>query len=194
MPWYAPMSPLSCPETAETCRAYLPGLLTYLQRRFSRVDPHLCEEAAATTLIDYVKAPERFDPSRGELGRYLQMSARRDLFNLLRRERRQRPGHVLRFSVEIVEEHGNPFQEDEPLDRLVRDEEAAQRDALLRSIEAECDEPERRVLRLMLEGEADTAAFAAALGIGHHSAEEQARAVKRVKDRIKKRIGRRRSA
>jgi hypothetical protein len=189
------MSHLSCPETAEVCRAYLPDLIRYLAVRFPWVDPHLCEEAAGTTLIDYVKAPERFDPSRGGLGRYLEMSAWRDLCNLLEREKRQRPRHVLRFSVEIALEDGNLFRKGEgPLDRLVHEEESAQREELLRSIEAECDEVERRVLRLMLAGETETAVFAEALGVDDRPAEEQARAVKRVKDRIKKRIERRRSA
>ena len=50
---------------------------------------------------------------------------------------------------------------------------------------------ERAVFSLMLDGERSTEVAAATMNIGHLAPAEQAREVKRVKDRIKKRIQRR---
>jgi hypothetical protein len=51
-------------------------------------------------------------------------------------------------------------------------------------------EVDRRVLRLMVDGERRTAVFAAVLGLDGQPAEAQRREVKRAKDRIKKRLER----
>ena len=180
--------------TAAVCQRFLPFLECYLARQFPDADDHLCKQAAETALIDYLKAPDRFDPQRCNLGGYLCMAARRDLANLLAREARHRAGRAS-FFVEIGKEGGNLVcREEAPLDLLVRAEEAATHQELLRAIEADCDDWERRVFRLMRVGVHDTASCAAALGIGELAPSEQAVVVKRIKDRLKKRLGRRRSA
>ena len=51
-------------------------------------------------------------------------------------------------------------------------------------------EEERLALDLMREGARDTATFAVPLGLSHLSPSEQAARVKRVKDRVKKRLTR----
>ena len=49
---------------------------------------------------------------------------------------------------------------------------------------------ESRALDLLLDGERKTAVFAEALGIGHLPMKDQRAEVKRVKDKLKKRIER----
>ncbi len=173
------------------CAAFLPPLLACLQRRCP--DDHLCLEAAERAVLDYLEAPQRFRPEKSDLGCYLRLAARRDLSNLLRRERRHQNNHVSLFSVEFGGNGGNlPGREKEPCDLLCRDEEAAISEELFQAVAAECrDERERRILVLLREGRADTAACAAVLGIADWPPDEQERQSKRVKDRLKKRLQRR---
>jgi hypothetical protein len=123
------------------------------------------------------------------------MAAEGDLRNLLRSEGRHHRGRESFFHVEHGADGGNHFgREEDPSDWLERDEDAATREELLRFIAATCTEEERRVLELMLAGQDTTAACTAALGISHLLHDEQARQVKQVKDRLKKRISRRRKS
>jgi hypothetical protein len=158
-------------------------------------DEHLCVEAAERAVLDYLSSPERYCPEKLDLDRYLCLIARRDLFNLQRRDRRHHDGHVSIFSVEFGPDAGNlSGREKGPLDQLCRNEEVAMSEEFFHALEAGLSDQERRILALMREGRADTAACAAVLGLGDAPPEEQERQAKRVKDRIKKRIERRESA
>ncbi len=180
---------------AAVCNAFLKPLLQVLMSWRPGVDEHLRVQAAEQAVLDYVLSPARFDPEQADLGAYLRMAARRDLLNLLSGESRHHRLFVSNSFVETVEEGGNIMQrEQEPPDPLVRDEDAAQWQELVESVAADLRPEDRRVLELMLAGQDDTAACAAALGIGDLPAGEQAAGVKRAKDRIKKRLQRRRSA
>jgi hypothetical protein len=53
-----------------------------------------------------------------------------------------------------------------------------------------CDAVEWKVVQLMADGERRSPTYAALLGLGHLPAAEQAREVKRVKDRLQKRLRR----
>jgi DNA-directed RNA polymerase specialized sigma24 family protein len=176
---------------SDVCAAYLEPLLDWLAGGFPRIEPHLREGAAHEALFDYVQHPDRYDPGRGDLAVYLRMAARADLLNALRREKRHHRGRVAWSAVELGEESGNlSGREEEPLLLLQRGEDAAERERILRSVAEGLTAPERRVLELMVAGERWTALYAEALGLHGLSAEEQEREVKRVKDRIKKRIQR----
>jgi hypothetical protein len=177
------------------CQTYLPVVEDHLRRTFPGVDDHLRRQAAHDALLDYVTSPGRFCPDKSDLAQYLCMAAGRDLQNLQRREARHHRLRVSFFPVENGEEGGNVSgREENPLDLLAHDEEAAAMQELLQRVEADCCETDRRVLRLMIERQDSTSACAAALGLGHLSPADQAAEVKRAKDRIKKRIERRRSA
>ncbi len=159
---------------------YHPLLLNFLMRTFPRAGEDLRGEAADRALIDFLDSPDHFDPARGGLGAYLRMSARRDLMNLLKSEARARRGIPLDSVAEPVDcrnqmRDGGELTWEHP--RLV----------------AECsalDPNERAAFDLMREGVRDTATFARRLGLAHLSAGEQARAVKRAKDRLMKRFSR----
>jgi hypothetical protein len=181
--------------TAAICQAFLPGLLGYLEGRFPDEDSDVRQEAAHIALLDYLKSPQRFRPEEGDLGSYLCLAARCDLSNLRRREARHHRHRVSLFSVEMDEEGGNLYgRDDEPLDQLTRAEDVAALQERLHDFEADCTPEERCILRLMIAQEDDTATCAAALGIQDLDEDEQARLVKRIKDRLKKRLERRRSA
>jgi len=176
---------------AELCRACLDPLVRWLETTFPWVDPHLRETAADEAVMAYLKAPQRYRPEKCPLPAYLQMAARRDLLNLLKRERRHHRHRVGWSVVELDEEAGNILGREEEPSRLLEDHEEAERwQALLRELRQTCSEGEQRVLDLMLAGERSTAAYALALGITGLPAAEQEREVKRVKDRLKKRLER----
>jgi DNA-directed RNA polymerase specialized sigma24 family protein len=176
---------------AEVFQAFLVPLLRWLEARWRTADPHFLETAAHDALRGYVQRPQQYDPTRMDLAAFLRMSARRDLFNLLRSERRHHRGRVHWDDVELALQRGNISRSDEcPADRLEREEQAALAQALLERIAEQLSEPERAGLRLMLEGERSTPVFAAALGRSDLPPLEQEREVKRFKDRIKARLKR----
>jgi RNA polymerase sigma-70 factor (ECF subfamily) len=176
---------------ADLCQACLGPLVHWLETQFPWADPHLRETAAHDALLAYVQAPQRYQPERGPLPAYLRMAARRDLYNLMKREERHHRRRVAWSAVELREEAGNiPGREEDP-SRLLADREESERwEAVLRAVRQACTEGERRVLELMLAGGRGTAACALALGLTGLPVAEQEREVKRAKDRIMKRLER----
>ena len=159
---------------AEACEAWLPVLVQHLSRAFRRTCPHLVQEAAERALLDYVRSPERFAHPN-----YLYHAARCDLSNLRRREARHRRGRV-----PVVELDGVAGKESstQPLDALVRREQREWALAVAGDL--------RPVAELMFDGQRSTAVFADAMGLGSLPADEQERQVKRMKDRVAKRLQR----
>jgi DNA-directed RNA polymerase specialized sigma24 family protein len=176
---------------ADVCRAYLGPLVGWIAVKYPHIDPSLHETAVHEALFTYVQKPLSFDPRRGSLAAYLRMAAQGDLLNLLRAEQRH---HRQRLPWPVVEEStesGNLLgREEEPPLTLQRDEEAKAWQSLLHSVEERCTPEEKCVLDLMLAGEQSTVVFAEALGLSGLPMPDQKRHVKRVKDRIKKRLER----
>jgi RNA polymerase sigma-70 factor (ECF subfamily) len=177
--------------SAEVCQTYLAPLLGWLGAKYPRLDPHFRQTAAHEALMAYVQRPAGYDPGRGDLGAYLRMAARGDLLNLLRREGRHHNNRSPWPAVEGGEVAGNLSGEDEePSGKLIKDEEAEACRAFLSDVEQRCTEEERRVLRLMVAGERRNAVYAEAIGVTGLALAEQNREVKKVKDRIMKRLTR----
>jgi hypothetical protein len=176
---------------AELCRAFIEPLVGWLESEFPWADPHLCRAAAGEALVDYVRDPQRYRPEDGALPAYLRMAARGDLLNLLRKEGRHHRGRAPWSVVELGEEAGKIHGGDKDPSRLVQDrEEEARWQARWQVVRQACTEEEQRVLDLMSAGERRTDVYAEALGLGELPAAEQERAVKRAKDRLKKRLER----
>ena len=165
----------------------VPVLERYLSFQFPSlgpgVDPDIYILATHDTLTDYFKNPRQYDPARSGLMTYLRLAAKRDLQNLLRKESRHATGRTSLDSVEFDTSDGNDVAETvaDSLDALRLYDEMTQG----------MTTAERDVFFLMVEGERSTEAAAAALNIEHLAVMDQVREVKRVKDRIKKRIQRR---
>jgi DNA-directed RNA polymerase specialized sigma24 family protein len=169
------------PDTAGAFAALaLPPLEADLARQIRGADPHLVTEAADVTVAAFLKNPTRFDPARSPLPAFLRLAARRDLLNLRRAECRHREGRVPWDSVEFDLPAGNDPEEGPAL---------ADHPALRVAVDGLC-ETDRRVLELMLDRERATAVFAAVLGVEDRPADEQARIVKRAKDRVIARLKR----
>ena len=175
---------------ADVCRAYLDPLVGWLAGKYPAVDAHARQTAVHIALMNYVKAPEAYDPIQADLAAYLRMAANGDLLNLLRPETKHQKGRVPWTVVELSEETGNSSGTEEPLLLLERAEEAGQTRAFLEAVAANFTAEERRVLDLLLAGEWKNAAFAQVLGLDGLPTAEQEREVKKVKDRIKQRLKR----
>jgi DNA-directed RNA polymerase specialized sigma24 family protein len=189
---YHALSQAVATSTFDFARAYLPHLAAWLEVNCAPVSPDLCEEAASETIYSLLAKPERFDPGQGpKLLTYLHFSARGDLRNRLNSERRHAHEPFDEKNVELGAQARKWKQTDvEPLDLLCDREDEQRRWALLQELRAMLPGPEQQVLDLLLEGERDTCIFAAALQLEHLPPQEQETEVKRVKDRIKKRIAR----
>jgi DNA-directed RNA polymerase specialized sigma24 family protein len=172
----------------ELCEAFLPPLTNRLQASAPFADSHLITEAVEIALLDYLDAPHKYQSGRSGLATYLLNAARCDLLNLLRREDRRQKHHE---PVELDHLPGNSQQSEQPLLRLVAEEDNAAMQAAVDAVEDDSSPTERAVLRLITDGEKATGPYADALGIADRPAEEQQDEVKRVKDRIKKRLLRR---
>ncbi len=166
---------------ADLAAAFLGPLYEHLRRTHPGVDDHLALTAAEDAVLAVIRRPAVYDPARGDLEAFLRMAARGDLANALARERRHAARRDDRDCVELPADGGNTFAEDDL---------PSFDDPGLGAVIAGLTETERRVFELMRAGERSTAASAKALGVAHLPADEQARAVKRVKDRIIARLKR----
>lgn len=176
---------------ADLAAAYLDSLTVWLEVRNPRLgDPHLCASAAEDAILSLIKQPNAYNPARLSLAAYLRMAAQGDLLNLLRAERRHGDRRAALAAVELSPVVGKYLWDDsaDPA-RVVM--ERAEEDATVAAPSLPGLTPEEvRVLALMQLGERKTAAYARVLGCAHLPVAEQRRAVKRVKDRLQKRLAR----
>lgn len=180
--------------TTDFACAYLPHLTEWLQATNRHVSADLCEEAAVETMYSLLDDPTRFDPSRGKslLG-FLRLSARRDLLNLLRREHRHQHDGLDGNAVELTSSAGKyTGRVKGPLQLLCEQEDEEERQRLLEKVRAISNEMEQMVLDLMLDGVRENEVYARVMAITHLPFKEQRKHVKRVKDRINKRVERER--
>lgn len=167
--------------SARAFETLLGPLVERLEFKWPPLDRRDIEEQSADALISYVTNPERYDPRRASLLTYLVLDADGDLKNAYRSPRRYR--EQLADDVEDQLSRRNETTDDEFFsddDRLLF--------AKLRS--AFPEEVDRHVIYLLLENERATGAYAKVLGITHLPVQKQRQEVKRVKDRIKKRLAR----
>ena len=173
----------------QLCECYLGPLTAWLAVRFPLARSDDCCTAAIDALMTYFDHPEKYDPTKLELGGYLRMVARRDLSNLGRSEAKHQRQREANFRVEESQLVGNLFRE-EPLTVLSRRQEQEAASRIVEAVRAECSEPERAVLELMIDGVRESIRYAAPLGVGHLPEKEMRHEVKKNKDRLEKRIER----
>jgi len=176
---------------------YLDGLTHWLvTHNSSALDPHTCATAAADAIITLIKNPHTYHPARAGLEAYLRMSAQRRLQNLLRSERRHSSRKATWDAVEVSPEMGKYLRDEESDPALIvlrhdaEQEVARQLSAVPASVRARLTPQEEMVCELMREKERKTAVYAAVLGLTNLPPAQQRRDVKRVKDRLAKRLGR----
>ncbi len=164
--------------------ATLDPLFQHLRRWRRDADEHACLTAAEDTILALLHNPAIYDPTGRTLIGFLRMSAEGDLLNELAKEARHHRNRDSAECVELVPDDGNTS-----VDELADDLPSFDDPAVAAEI-ANFSVTDRAVFELMRTGERATTAFAAMLGIAHLQAEEQAREVKRVKDKIKQRLKR----
>jgi RNA polymerase sigma-70 factor, ECF subfamily len=176
--------PIAAEQAAST---YLPSVRRHLvSRAFARgiIDEALINDATVEAVLDYIRHPQKFDPSKSSLATYLNQASWRDLLNALAKDRRQRRGWELTEDVELAIIKRNKESEVERI--KVEAQTGAGRtsdfDRILTHVTSARD---RKLLQMMRDGEKRTSAFAAVLGIGELTLTEQKRAVKQHKDRLK---------
>ena len=179
--------PVAPSEFAET---FLNELVRRLRAKASSgYDETLLLDAASDALLDYVKHPSKFDPSKSAILTYLTMAAYGDLLNMIAKEqRRQRREVPLQVVEETLSDGNNTIElENRVLDGIT----GTERDELLRRVaETFPDESDRKLLNLMMDGERKTVEYSNILGIQTLALDEQRKIVKRHKDRITKRLQR----
>lgn len=176
--------------SADLAATHLAGLVGALRARFPNVDRSLLETAAIDLLLDLAETPARYDPARGGLRAYLTMATGGDVLNALRAERRRARHLVPVENVELLQRAGNLLVSgpEDPADIVSRQEPLDPR--LVVQLRGSFDDREWEVVQLMLEGERRTAIYADLLGLPLQSEVDRARDVKRVKDRLRKRLQR----
>jgi RNA polymerase sigma-70 factor (ECF subfamily) len=160
-----------------------PLAATVRQRLGGQISLEDAGDMATDAILEYLRQPDRFDPSRSGLFGYLLMIARGDALNHLR-DMGKAASNFARL-VELWLPDGNTTDEDSELRRL--DAERILRDHRADLVR---DDGDDEVLRLYLEGERATAEYSAALGVQHLTEAEQQDLVKTRKDRIEQRLKR----
>jgi hypothetical protein len=175
---------------ADFAVAFLNPLIAWLRSTNSGVDPTVCVEAADEAIVRFLNDPTRYDPQRLGVEAFLRMAARRDLQNLLRKERRHQKNRRDWIVVEQASEDGKYLQRDDDPSLPLQIEEARRRRAPPDAVWRQLTDVEKLCWEQMQEGERHHSVFAAILGVTHLSVREQKREVKRVKDRLNKRMQR----
>ena len=148
-------------------------------QRLYGIRDDLVHDAAVDALLDYAVDPRRFDSARGSLRGFIQLAARRNLLNALQSERR---GAARRAALASEPRAGRtyPPSRSDYLDTLSE----------ISPVLKEFTPAELRVFGLWLTDERDTEAFSRILSISDLSTADQRVFVRRVKERLIRRIQR----
>jgi len=162
--------------------AHLVSLVQHLHRGYPTAHDDALNEAAEDALLEFVKNPHKFDPAKGTVAGYLRMSATADLRNIQAREARHHRNRASADCVEDAPAAGNDERDD--ADSPTFDEPG------LAAVIAGFNDTERRFFELMRAGEKRTPVLAVVLGLADAAADLQTAEVKRMRDRLIKRLQR----
>ena len=177
---------------AQLCELALPHLISFLEARFVHAEDHLHQSIATDSLLSYRANPTQYNPDKLSLFAFLRMAAKNDMLNAL-----DKAGRVEQRLLDI-DDHGVQSQlalEDTPSKELDRASWLQQYtdqtpSDILQTLADELNPTDQQVLLLMCEGVRPTARYAEVLGITHLPEDAQRREVKRVKDRLNKKLQR----
>lgn len=164
--------------------AVLDPLVNHLRGWRPHADEHAYITAAEDAVLALLHNPTIYDPAQRGLIGFLCMSAQGDLLNALQKESRHHRKRESRDCVELAPDDGNCVADELADDLPTLD------DPIIAAEIAGFNPTERAVFALMRGGERSTAAHVPLLGIEHLPDADQRREVKRVKERIMKRLRR----
>lgn len=170
----------------ELAEAVWEPLVMELEKRHPRLRASdFLRDAVTDALISYIKQPTQFDPAKRGLFGFLVMAAEGDLRNALAKTTRRKQREVSIEDVELAGGGGKERLEAPGLDtRLDVQRMRGKIGELFK------DPRDREAVELLMEGERATEAYAKVWGLERLPAKDQARQVKRHKDRIKKMLDR----
>jgi hypothetical protein len=176
--------PIAFAELAESLYA---GLVQDVRRRASYdADPILVEEAVGQALLDYRDKPDRYDPTRLSLRKYLIMSAYRDFQNATAKEHRVQAHQVSLFDP--------AFQFDELIEDpagLGNLEEQIAVNELWTFIDETFPDPvDRGIVELIINHEHAPEPYIRLLQPGNMSGDEQVKLARLAQYRIARRLRR----
>lgn len=150
------------------------------------VDMDLIEESVGRALLEYNDQPQRYDPEQASIRTYMVMAAYRDYLNAVTKEWRHTQRQATLTGEGMVDlEIADGRQELEELLTRISAEEWWGR------IKDDISDPvDRQVMVLVMNGVRATDRYARLLGLETLPVDEQAREVKKAKDRIAKRLRR----
>jgi hypothetical protein len=164
-------------------------LFAILKRRFALVPREEVQDAVHDALLALIARPSLYDPARGSLMNLLVHIGCKKLIDQLRKIERRSAEIAAGGTVELAEleakhlhEHGCAGMGPEPVPPEV--------EALLAEILPEARD--RAIWELVLQGRTPVEEFVAVLGLGHLPSEEMKAEVKRQRDRVIKKVQRRR--
>lgn len=164
----------------QICASVLPILERAVAARFRHADSDWVHDAAVDALLEYATHPQTYDPSRGvPLWKWLVYPARRNLLNRVKSEYRRRSVEIYASNVERLE----PATDD-------RLEHGLDLNDLKAKMFHDWSAAERKILLLWISGERRTARFAEAIGADTLTSDRQRIEVKRLKDRVLRRLRR----
>jgi DNA-directed RNA polymerase specialized sigma24 family protein len=175
---------------AEIAELFLPELVRDLRGRYRNLhDPDVVDLAVEDAVLSYLRRPGQFDPARSTLWRYLRMSARGDLLNLLAQSKAIL---ATQSGPEVIElDSADTEYEIEDGSLAVEDQVSMNLSPIWQTLEELFDDlPDREVALLLMERVRSMAQYARALGAEAMPREEQERVVKRAKDRVRKTLQR----
>ncbi len=182
---------LQCDITAfaELSENALPYLISFLQTIFPHTDTHLHDMVAIDCLLNYQAKPQQYNHNKLSLFAFLKMSARRDMLNALDRETRQ-VRRLVDLNDADLAANESLLSDEAAMEEWLKDHTDLSLDEIFAEVDGMFNQQETAVLYLMLEGERSTDVFADVLGIDNLDTAYQRREVKRIKDRIIKRLQR----
>jgi hypothetical protein len=173
---------------SDLAKIYLDPLATWLHQTFPRDDDAMLESIAIDLMLSLAEHPERYDPDKLSLSSYLRMAARGDVKNERDSARRRAAHHAPLEDVELRPPARNSrWANASDLAGRVAD---ALDDERLAAVFEHFAGQEREVVELMVDGERRNDVFAEVLGLKAWPRDTRDREVKRVKDRVKKRMQR----
>jgi DNA-directed RNA polymerase specialized sigma24 family protein len=177
---------------AELCERALPHLVSFLQRLYTPSDTHQCEQVAIDSLLNYQARPAQYDPTQLALWPYLRMAAKGDMLNLIDKQNRQNQ-HLVPLDDPAVQQQlpwQDTIEEQFAFAEWLQQYTHYSPQEIMALLEAELNESDRQVLSLLMEGVRDTRHYAERLNITHLDVPAQQAEVKRVKDRLVKKLRR----
>jgi RNA polymerase sigma-70 factor (ECF subfamily) len=166
-------------------------LVARLRAKWPTLDEIYCYDAATEVLVQYLQAPERYDPSKSSVLGWLAMQAHGDLTNDYQsRQKRFERSWTVESDLPSRPESEDPARLEDYLPPTQLDARLEPSRMLATVYLAFPDERDRQLIWHVIDGSRSTDEAAEILGLTNLTGEERTKEVRKNKDRIKTRLRR----